>query len=446
MQEILAHGRGRARRVRRALLPVACAILSAAPAGAQDTPSIAGWQPGDQQQALSAPASPPLLDTITVDVPAPRERAGAQATVPTRGFRVAGVGEHPRHGITPASIQALVDARFRALAGDAPEAALTFAQLQDVAAAVTRAYREAGFLVATAYVPAQTIGEDGVVTLEALEGRLGRVLVEGNRRVRSSAIAAPARRLEGRSLHREEVDTALLSMRELPGVDTSVVLQPGEAPGETDMRVTATEEARPYSVSLATSNHGSPMTGRYRAQVGLAWRNALGLGDVFSASYAHGFSPEQSSAVSVGMQVPHRPARLADPCPRPGRADGHRPGQSACVLLHRAPGGRGVPGARRPGPGRQPPRGCPPGSWRVGVRRPGPWRRGAGHPPARRPGADLRSATPGAGLRDPALRASVPAGGAGTGRESGDRRLRAAGLGTEAGVGRYPCFAAYGSV
>ena len=304
MQEILAHGRGRARRVRRALLPVACAILSAAPAGAQDTPSIAGWQPGDQQQALSAPASPPLLDTITVDVPAPRERAGAQATVPTRGFRVAGVGEHPRHGITPASIQALVDARFRALAGDAPEAALTFAQLQDVAAAVTRAYREAGFLVATAYVPAQTIGEDGVVTLEALEGRLGRVLVEGNRRVRSSAIAAPARRLEGRSLHREEVDTALLSMRELPGVDTSVVLQPGEAPGETDMRVTATEEARPYSVSLATSNHGSPMTGRYRAQVGLAWRNALGLGDVFSASYAHGFSPEQSSAVSVGMQVP----------------------------------------------------------------------------------------------------------------------------------------------
>src|SRR5690606_33239928 len=192
-----------------------------------------------------------------------RRRAGhrAHARVPRRGRRRTSA---PRHhsGLDPG-------AGRRALAGDAPEAALTFAQLQDVAAAVTRAYREAGFLVATAYVPAQTIGEDGVVTLEALEGRLGRVLVEGNRRVRSSAIAAPARRLEGRSLHREEVDTALLSMRELPGVDTSVVLQPGEAPGETDMRVTATEEARPYSVSLATSNHGSPMTGRYRAQVGL---------------------------------------------------------------------------------------------------------------------------------------------------------------------------------
>src|SRR5690606_21295997 len=127
---------------------------------------------------------------------------------------------------------------------------------------------------------------------------------------------------------------------------------------------------------------------------------------------------------------------------------------NTCILLtaivgqlpHRAPGGRGVPGARRPGPGRQPPRGCPPGSWRVGVRGPGPSRRGAGHRPPRRPGADRRSATPGAGLRDPALRASVPAGGAGTGRESGDSRLRAAGLGTEAGVGRYPCFAAYGSV
>ena len=59
MQEILAHGRGRARRVRRAL-PVACAILSAAPAGAQDTPSIAGWQPGVYLALILVWALPPI--------------------------------------------------------------------------------------------------------------------------------------------------------------------------------------------------------------------------------------------------------------------------------------------------------------------------------------------------------------------------------------------------
>lgn len=95
MQEILAHGRGRARRVRRALLPVACAILSAAPAGAQDTPSIAGWQPGDQQQALSAPASPPLLDTV------PAGGAGTGRESGDRRLRAAGLGTEAGVGRYP---------------------------------------------------------------------------------------------------------------------------------------------------------------------------------------------------------------------------------------------------------------------------------------------------------------------------------------------------------
>ena len=306
MPEVAANGGGRSRAGRRALLPLACAWgLAVAPAWAQQEPPPAtGWQPADPQEVLREDVPPPTLQVPEVEVPALRERAFAQVTVPTRGFRIGGVGEHPQHGITPASIQALLDARFRALAGDADEVALDFDQLQDVAREVTAAYREAGFVVATAYVPVQTVGADRMVALEVLEGRLGRVLVEGNRRVRSAAIAAPAKRLAGRSLHRDEVDTALLSMRDLPGVGTSAVLQPGLAQGETDMLVTATEEARPYSVSLGASNHGTELTGRYRAQVGLTYRNALGLGDVISAGYAHGFSPEQSSSASLGWTIP----------------------------------------------------------------------------------------------------------------------------------------------
>ncbi|MGY1411068.1 ShlB/FhaC/HecB family hemolysin secretion/activation protein [Luteimonas sp. A611] len=292
----------------RSLLAIACAcaLAALAPAWAQqDPPPAAGWQPADPQQALRETEAPPTLDAPAVEVPALRDRATAtQATVPTRGFRISGVGAHPRRGITPASMQALLDERFRTLAGGAAEITLDFDQLQDVATEVTAAYRKAGFVVATAYIPVQTVGADGVVALDVLEGRLGRVLVEGNRRVRSSAIAAPARRLEGRSLHRDEVDTALLTMRDLPGVGTSAVLQPGLAQGETDMVITATEEARPYSVTLGASNHGTELTGRYRGQVGLTYRNALGLGDVISAGYVHGFSPEQSTSAYLGWTVP----------------------------------------------------------------------------------------------------------------------------------------------
>src|SRR5690606_29266265 len=80
--------------------------------------------------------------------------------------------------------------------------------------------------------------------------------------------------------------------------------QPGLAQGETDMVITATEEARPYSVTLGASNHGTELTGRYRGQVGLSYRNALGLGDVINAGYVHGFSPEQSTSAYLGWTVP----------------------------------------------------------------------------------------------------------------------------------------------
>ncbi|MCD9027881.1 ShlB/FhaC/HecB family hemolysin secretion/activation protein [Luteimonas sp. BDR2-5] len=294
----------------RALLTRACGLALAAPmlalaqgAQAQGTPPPTGWQPGDQEEALRAPLREPLPEAPVV--PAVRDRAAAPVTeVEVRGFRIRGVGEHPERGITPVKMQALLDARFAELAGGADRVTLDFDQLADAAQPVTMAYRDAGYVVSAAYLPAQTIGEDGIVEIAVLEGRLGRVIVEGNQRVRASAIAAPARRLAGRTLHRDEMDGALLSMRDIPGVTTSVVLQPGQATGETDLLVTATEEARPYSISIGASNHGTELTGRYRAQLGLAWRNALGIGDTISAGYARGYDPDQSDFAALAWNVP----------------------------------------------------------------------------------------------------------------------------------------------
>ena len=292
----------RARLLRRSLLAILSAswVAAMAPAAAQD--AGAGWQPENPEQALQ-PQDTPSLDTTAV-VPPVRERAAAAtATVDVRAFRISGVGEHPQQGITPGSMQALLDARFAELAAGADRVALGFDQLQDVAQAVTRAYRDAGFVVATAYLPVQRI-EEGVVAFEVLEGLLGEVIVEGNSRVRSSTIAGPARALQGHALHRDEVDAALMAMRDIPGVTPSAVLQPGKAQGETDLLVTVTEEERPFSVSLGASNHGTELTGRYRAGIELAWRNALGLGDRVSVGYVHGLDPEQSTAASFGWNVP----------------------------------------------------------------------------------------------------------------------------------------------
>ncbi|MFC4729763.1 ShlB/FhaC/HecB family hemolysin secretion/activation protein [Coralloluteibacterium thermophilus] len=230
----------------------------------------------------------------------------ADPTIEVRGFRVLQVGEHPDSGITAETMQALADARFAALAGGQPRATLSFDQLQEVAAAITAAYRDAGFIVSTAYLPEQTV-EDGIVEIHVLEGRVGRVVVQGAGRYRPGTIAAPLERLQGRILSERELKDALLYARDLPGVSVSSVLQPGEAVGETDIVVVAREADRPVTVSVGANNYGTDLTGRYRAQLGLAWTSPLGIGDAFNLSYAHAFDPSQSRLGALSYSVPVRP-------------------------------------------------------------------------------------------------------------------------------------------
>src|SRR3546814_6271312 len=106
---------------------------------------------------------------------------------------------------------------------------------------------------------------------------------------------------------KDELDTALLDVSDRPGVSTTSVLQPGKEQGETDLVVVATEDERPMRFSLGLSNHGTELTGRYRAQVGVAWDAPLGLGDAFSASYVHALDPQQSNQGALSYTIPITP-------------------------------------------------------------------------------------------------------------------------------------------
>ena len=240
-----------------------------------------------------------------VEVPPVRDRALVETRgMHVSGLRVEGVGEHPQAGITPAAMQALAERALSELTAGDPAAQVSIGQLQSIADTITNAYREAGFIVSTAYLPAQTVGQDRIVRIQVLEGRLGKVLVQGAERYRDAAIARPLQGLRGRTLHGQDLDSALLYARDLPGVSVSSVLQPGENEGETDLVIVAREADRPYTFDVGLNNHGTELTGRYRAQVGVTWNSPFGLGDVFSASYAHAFNPQQSWLGAMSYSVP----------------------------------------------------------------------------------------------------------------------------------------------
>ena len=231
------------------------------------------------------------------------EPSPAVATVQVARVQVEGVGEHPDSGISPAGIEALANQALRALGPDQP-LALSLAQIEQITARITQAYRDAGFLVSVIYIPPQQIGDSQTLTLKVMEGRVGRVLVQGSQRYREDQLTASSLGLIGRPLRRNELERALLYARDLPGVSVTSVLQPGQNAGETDIVLLATDNARPYEITAGLSNHGTDSTGKYRAELGISAFNALGAGDVLAASIGYGLDPADSWQAALSLSVP----------------------------------------------------------------------------------------------------------------------------------------------
>jgi len=260
--------------------------------------------------APAAPAAPapPAVATLAPNVlPAVRDRetdAAQEQKIAVSGFRVQGVGEHRADGITPASMQGLADAQLKALGGGGEPAQLTFGELQEVADKLTERYRQAGFIVATAFLPEQTIGDDHMVDIHVLEGTIGKIIVKGTKRYRPGVISAPAEKLRGKPLQKNAVDTALLYDRDLPGVTVTSTFQPGEKTGETDLLMVAREAKRPVTFTVGENNYGNELTGLYRTQFGVSWASPLGIGDRLDASIDYALVPSGNVLGSLQYSAP----------------------------------------------------------------------------------------------------------------------------------------------
>lgn len=227
----------------------------------------------------------------------------SQPTAEIHAVRVSGVGHHPTAGIDPARMQAIADQALLELGG-VPPAKLGFGQMEEIARRINATYREADFLVATAFLPEQSIGEDRVLHVQVIEGTIGRVLVQGSERYRDDQLSASSLGLLGRPLRQRELERAIMHAEDLPGVSVRSVLRAGEHPGETDIILVAEDSARPYEVHAALSNHGTDSTGRYRAEAGITAFNALGAGDTLAATVGYGLNPADSWYASAALSIP----------------------------------------------------------------------------------------------------------------------------------------------
>jgi len=164
-----------------------------------------------------------------------------------------------------------------------------FAELDVAAARISRYYRERGYMVARAYLPAQDI-KDGSVEIAVLEGRFGKVEINNTSHVRDSVVRAHTARLPGEVVYELRLERQLLLLNDLAGVgEARASLRPGAAVGESDLVVEVTPAPR-ASGSIELDNHGNRFTGAAHLTARLNLLSPLGLGDTFNALFTKGFN------------------------------------------------------------------------------------------------------------------------------------------------------------
>ncbi|WP_322088606.1 ShlB/FhaC/HecB family hemolysin secretion/activation protein [Burkholderia sp. BCC1999] len=197
------------------------------------------------------------------------------------------------------------DATLQACVADLTGEMLGFADLQRAAERITTYYRERGYVLARAYLPKQEI-DGGVVRIEVVEGRYGRIEIQNHSRVFDAVLRQPLAALRaGDVVHGSSLERSLLLVDDLAGVGARGTLRPGEAPGTTDL-VVDTERGAPASGSLEFDNFGDVATGRYRIGGSVDVNAPLRLGDRLSLRGL--VSNERQRYYRAGYQVPVGPA------------------------------------------------------------------------------------------------------------------------------------------
>lgn len=215
------------------------------------------------------PALPPPSDEVRLEVPKAERSTPAPDTSGVR-LRVKAFVIEGNQVFSDQDLQPLLD--------DLRGQELDLGGLRGAAQRITAHYQQQGYLLARAFLPAQEV-DGGVVRIEVMEGRYGRVELSNQSRARDAVLRGPLAALDaGAAVNSADLERSLLLLNDLPGVRVNGTLRAGQVPGTSDLLVQA--QPGPWaSGSLEADNFGGYHTGEFRLGGSFNLNNPLGLGD-----------------------------------------------------------------------------------------------------------------------------------------------------------------------
>jgi len=166
---------------------------------------------------------------------------------------------------------------------------------------ISRFYRERGFFLARAYIPEQKVN-DGVVTINIVEGFLDQVVFLGNQRYSDDQLNDLFDDLIGEPVFLEDIERALFIANDFPGLEASALFGPGLKPGSAAIQLNTRED--PSSGFLSWDNYGSIYTGEQRLWGNYRVNNLFGQADLVNTNFVYTLDPQNSLYFDVSYQQP----------------------------------------------------------------------------------------------------------------------------------------------
>lgn len=246
-----------------AVLPLS--LLMHGAASAQTPPSAGSINQQIEREQLPRPtqAAPEIRVEQGTTPAAP---AADQQKILVKAVRISGAQVYP-------------EAVLLAVAGFSAQRELTLTELRAMAAKIAGHYRKHGYFLAQAYLPTQDI-MDGLVTIAVLEGKYGQVsLRNGSNLSDDMANGMLAGLHSGDTIAIAPLESRILSLSDIPGVNVKSTLVPGASVGASDLIVELTPGQR-VTGSIDADNHGNRYTGTNRLGAALTINNPSGYGDL----------------------------------------------------------------------------------------------------------------------------------------------------------------------
>lgn len=248
------------------------------------------------------PSQQPLEPTPPTPLPPPEQLLNPSPSSPQT--------PEPNSGTVPDLIRvdrfefegntAISDSELRKVTKPFTGRDISFAELFQARSAVTQLYIERGYITSGALIPPQTL-QEGVVTIQVVEGGLESINVSGTRRLSPDYVRSRIALATVKPLNRERLLQALQLLQLNPLIQNlSAELAAGTQAGSSVLEVRVTE-AKTFNAQILLDNNRAPSVGSFNRRVQINQANLSGAGDNLSLGYSN---TDGSNGVDLSYTLP----------------------------------------------------------------------------------------------------------------------------------------------